>query len=104
MKIIQSELDNLCICPVTVLQELVLNLKTDCSQKGIHPNNIHLRTNVDTLLTTLKHPMVYGIARNEFELEELLGGVVVTPYKDQYHNTVCAYHEGVILDTILFYF
>lgn len=39
MKIIQSDIHSLCICPVTTMKELVLNLKSDCAQNNIHHND-----------------------------------------------------------------
>lgn len=102
MKIIHSDIDDLTINSITTLRKLVLNLKSDCEENSIHNNNINLRTNVDTLLKILRHPLTDGLVKDDVELGELLG-VKIIPYKEEYRDTVCAYHEGVILDTILFY-
>lgn len=100
MHIIRSNLNVVEIHPLFILATFVLMIKADCYKLGIELSDIHIRFNVKNLKQILNHPAVCHLTREEFEA---FLGCDYKIYKDSYVDTVCVYHNGIILDTIIFY-
>lgn len=100
MHIIRSNLEDPTINPLYTLEVFILMIKADCDKLGIKLSDIYLRFNVNTLSQILHHPCAYHLNREEFEA---FLGCDYKIYKDSYVDTVCVYHNGIILDTIIFY-